>query len=100
MDRINGFRGFLDTFAVLYPQLQEIDFRGDLTRLDVPVYVLLGAHEARGRAVPAKEWFEMLEAPSKEMVVFERSGHRPHFEQPEEFVALLKRVVAETYRAE
>ena len=50
MDRINGLRAFLDTFSVLYPQLQGIDLRLDVPRVDVPVYVVLGAHEARGRA--------------------------------------------------
>lgn len=99
MDRINGFRGFLDTFAVLYPQIQDVDLRKDARRMSLPVYVVLGAYEARGRAVPAREWFDVLEAPSKELVVFERSGHRPSFEQPAEFVTLMKRVASETYGA-
>ena len=96
MDRINGLRSFLDTFSVLYPQLQEIDFRPDAPRLDVPVYMVIGSHEARGRAVLANEWFELLEAPSKEMIVFEHSGHRPLFEEPAVFSALMRRVASET----
>ncbi len=55
MDRINGLRAILDTFSVLYPQLQDIDFRKEAAALDVPVYMVLGRHEARGRAVPANE---------------------------------------------
>jgi|GEM_PF-42580 len=96
MDRINGFRAFLDTFSILYPQLQTIDFRRDAPKLDIPVYLVSGAHEARGRAVLAAAWFEMLEAPSKEMVVFAHSGHRPLFEEPATFVALMEKVLAET----
>ncbi len=96
VDRVNGFRSFLDTFSVLYPQLQTIDFRQDATRLDVPVYMVEGAHEARGRAVLADEWFGMLRAPSKEKVTFERSGHRALFDEPATFAALMQRVVAET----
>lgn len=96
MDRINGLRAFLDTFAVLYPQLQGLDLRTDATRLEVPVYMVIGAHEARGRAVPAEEWFALLDAPAKERVVFEHSGHRPQFEEPAEFAALMRRVVAQT----
>lgn len=42
MERFNGFRSFLDTFAVLYPQLQDLDFRVDVPHLDVPVYMVLG----------------------------------------------------------
>jgi len=98
MDRINGLRSFLDTFSILYPQIQEIDFREDVPEFDVPVTLVIGAHEARGRAVPAEAWFEMLDAPSKELVVFEHSGHRPSFEEPAAFVSVMTRIVEETYR--
>jgi pimeloyl-ACP methyl ester carboxylesterase len=97
MDRINGMRGLLDTFSVLYPQLQAIDFRTDVPSLDVPVYVVLGAHEARGRAVLAQEWFDQLDAPVKEMITFEHAGHRPPFEEPAAFAEVMDRVLGETY---
>ena len=96
LERINGFRSFLDTFSVLYPQLQGIDFRADVARLDVPFYMVLGEHEARGRAVLAEEWFQMVDAPSKEQITFEGAGHRPNFDRPREFAALMTRVVEET----
>ena len=96
LDRINGMRGLLDTYSALYPQLQGIDFRSDVPSLDVPVYVVIGAHEARGRAVLAEEWYAMLDAPSKELITFEHSGHRPSFEQPAAFASIMTRVLAET----
>jgi pimeloyl-ACP methyl ester carboxylesterase len=97
MDRINAFRGFLDTFSVLYPQLQNIDFRQDVPRLDVPFTMVLGEHEARGRAVLANEWFDTLDAPSKEKIILERSGHRPNFDEPAAFASLMSRVLDETH---
>ena len=96
-DQVNGLRAFLDTFAVLYPQIQGVDLRSDAVRLEVPVYVVTGAHEARGRAVLAAEWFELLEAPAKEWVDFDGSGHRPSFEEPGRFAELMRRVRDETY---
>jgi pimeloyl-ACP methyl ester carboxylesterase len=98
MDRINGLRSFLDTFSILYPQIQDVDLRQDAAALEVPVTIVLGEHEARGRAVLAVEWFEMLEAPSKDLIVFEHSGHRPSFEEPAAFVSVMTRVVEETHR--
>ena len=87
----------MDVFSVLYSQLQEIDFRVDATELDVPVYLVQGRHEARGRSKLAEEWFEMLEAPDKEIIVFDTSGHRPLFEQPERFHHVMtETVLAET----
>ena len=97
MDRINGMRGLLDTFSVLYPRLQGIEFRSDAPSLDVPVYVVIGAHEARGRVILVQEWFERLNAPCKEMVTFEHSGHRPPFEDPAAFISVMTRVLDDTY---
>lgn len=96
LDRVNGLRSFLDTFAVLYPQLRDVDLRATATRLDIPVVVVTGAYEARGRAIPARAWFEALSAPSKTWVVFEHSGHRPSFEEPAAFADLMDRVARET----
>jgi pimeloyl-ACP methyl ester carboxylesterase len=97
LDRINGLRAFLDTFSVLYPQLQTIDFRSDVPRLDVPVYIVAGKHEARGRAELAREWFRMLDAPTKEWIIFDHSGHRPLFEEPAAFASVMFRIMQDTY---
>jgi proline iminopeptidase len=88
--------GLLDTFAILYPQLQKVDLRTDAPRLDLPVFLVQGAHEARGRAAPARAWFEALDAPSKQLVVMDTSGHRPLFEQPAEFATTMRQVVRVT----
>jgi pimeloyl-ACP methyl ester carboxylesterase len=92
MEKLRLMGGMLDTFCLLYPQLDGVDLRRDAASLDVPVYLVQGAYEARGRAVPAGEWFEMLQAPSKEMIVFEKSGHKPSFEEADRF----RQVMADT----
>lgn len=96
MDRINAFKGFLDTNGTLYPQLQDIDFRDDVPALDVPYWMVLGEHEARGRVVLAEEWFDLVEAPSKTLVVFEGAGHRANFDRPESFADLMAEVAEAT----
>lgn len=96
-EQVHTLGAFMDVFTILYPQLQEIDFRVDATQLDVPVYLVQGRYEARGRSELADEWFEMLEAPYKEMIVFDTSGHRPLFEQPDRFhEVMIETVLAET----
>jgi pimeloyl-ACP methyl ester carboxylesterase len=97
LEQVHALGAMLDTFSVLYPQLQEIDFRRDAAELEVPVYLVQGRHEADGRAVLANEWFEQLRAPAKTMVVLETSGHRPLFEQPDRFHEVMtETVLAET----
>lgn len=97
LDKLNAFPAFLDSASIVYPQIQDVDLRQDVPGLEVPVYIIQGEHEARGRAILALEWFDVLEAPAKEFVVFEASGHRPHFERPGEFAETMRRVLDETY---
>lgn len=92
-EQIRGMGGIIDTFSVLYPQLQDIDFRRDVPRLDVPVFVVLGEFESPGRSDLAREWFEVLDAPVKELVVFPRSGHTPHLDEPSRFHDFMTGVV-------
>lgn len=96
LDQIHLLGATLDVFSVLYPQLQDIDFRTQATELDVPVYLAQGRHEAPGRQVLAQEWFEQLRAPSKDLTYFDTSGHRPLWEQPAEFRHLMTTVRNET----
>lgn len=96
LEQLHVFAGFLDTFSVLYPQLQDIDFRTQATNLEVPVYLAQGRHEAPGRQLLAQEWFAQLRAPSKDLTYFKTSGHRPLWEQPAQFHDLLTDVLVET----
>lgn len=86
VDQVHLLGAFMDTFSVVYPQLQEIDFRETATEFEIPMYFVQGAHEAGGRAEVFDDWYPMVDAPAKDVVVFDTSGHRPLFEQPDEFV--------------
>ena len=70
----------------LYPQLQDIDFRETATEFEVPMFFVQGAHEAGGRAELFDDWYPMIDAPIKDVEVLDTSGHRPLWEQPDEFV--------------
>lgn len=96
-EQVRAGAGLADTFALVYPQLLGIDFRVDVPELEIPVYLVQGAHEAEGRDVLAREWFEMLRAPAKELVTFELAGHRAHFDDPVRFADLMQEVLAGTY---
>ena len=93
LEQLHAFAGFFDVFTVLYPQLQDIDFRADVTQLAVPVYLVEGRHEAPGRLGPATQWFNLLDAPDKQLITFDTSGHRPLFEQPDRFHHLMSDTV-------
>jgi proline iminopeptidase len=93
LEQVHILPAFLDVFAVLYPQLQDIDFRTDVPKLDVPVYLVQGRHELPGRAVLADQWFQTLDASTKKMVVFDTAGHRALFERPDLFHQMMTETV-------
>ncbi|MCL4273096.1 MAG: alpha/beta hydrolase [Anaerolineales bacterium] len=97
-DKVSWFRGALETMDVVYPQLWEVDFRVQATQLEVPVYFFLGRHDVNAPPVLAEEYFELLNAPHKELIWFERSGHNPWVTESALFVdAVVNEVLAETF---
>ena len=98
IENANLIRGLVDMFSLIYPQLQHIDFRSDVPSLDVPVYLLDGVNELRGRRELADEWFLLLDAPLKRQITFENAGHAVAFEQVDALRLLLaEEIVPATY---
>lgn len=95
-EQLRGMAAIAETYHVLYPQLADTDFRIDVPRLEVPVYLVEGQYEAAGRETLAREWFDILEAPSKEYIVFENSGHTPPYDEPGRFADLMSRIQQST----
>lgn len=89
VDKANAIRGLVDMFSLMYPQIQEVDFRTDVPELAVPVWILDGEHELSGRRDLAHEWFAQLSAPHKEMVTYADAGHAVVFEQADAFHRLM-----------
>jgi pimeloyl-ACP methyl ester carboxylesterase len=97
-DKVSWFRGALETMDVVYPQLWEVDFRTQATQLDVPVYFLLGRHDVNAPPVLAEEYLKLLDAPHKELIWFERSGHNPWVTESAAFVdVVVNKVLTQTY---
>jgi pimeloyl-ACP methyl ester carboxylesterase len=96
-DKVNWVRGALDTMDAVYPQLWDVNFRLQATQLEVPVYFLLGRHDVNAPPVLAEEYFELLDAPHKELIWFERSGHNPWVTESAGFVdVVVNTVLAQT----
>jgi pimeloyl-ACP methyl ester carboxylesterase len=86
LDKINFFRGIVNTYNHVYQQLYTIDMRKDYTKLDVPVYFFLGRHDVNAPTVLVEEYAQALDAPDKGIVWFEHSGHSPWINEPVKFV--------------
>ena len=91
-DTVRAFRGMTAAQAALLPELAAIDLPHALPRLDTPIVMAQGRHDRVAPPAAAERYAELLEAPSKQLVWFERSAHMPHLEEPERFRRLLAQV--------
>jgi pimeloyl-ACP methyl ester carboxylesterase len=85
VDRINFFRGIFQSVDALYPELSRTDLFVEVPEVQVPVYFCLGRHDYEVPSVLSAKYFEVLRAPRKQLVWFERSAHMPNTEEKEKF---------------
>ena len=96
LQKAHTLNAVLETWAVLYPRMQDVDLRTDVPALAVPAYFVQGAGEMRGLAVLFDQWYPALRAPVKNLFVLDGAGHRAIFEQPARFTQIMTRIIAET----
>lgn len=92
IDKLNYIRGIINTFNHVYPQLYEIDLREDYRKMEVPVYFFLGRHDINAPVELVEEYYDLLQAPLKEIVWFEHSGHSPWINEGDKFVEELVKI--------
>jgi pimeloyl-ACP methyl ester carboxylesterase len=89
IDKVNYVRGLLATMNTLWPQLWDVDLRQDAQTLEVPVYFFEGRHDINAPPYLVEDYMQRLEAPHKELIWFEHSGHSPWVDESEKVVDLL-----------
>jgi pimeloyl-ACP methyl ester carboxylesterase len=97
VDKVNHTRGLIDSFSVVYPQLQDLDFTSQAKELDVPVYFLVGRHDVNAMSSLVERYYGVLEAPHKELIWIE-GGHGLDGSNLGQFVdVMVNKVLKQTY---
>lgn len=89
---------WFDVFYYTYSRLGDQQFQTDLTHIksiDVPTYFMAGKHDWNLPGVVAEKHLKTLNAPKKEFIWFENSGHEPPEEEPELFNKTIIKIVNE-----
>ncbi len=84
LDRVREltpFRVTGRTQQAVWDSLGDYDLRGELERLEVAARVFAGRHDP----IPLDATREVAARLDADLVVFERSGHCPHVEEPDRF---------------
>lgn len=85
-DKVNYFRALISTYSQVYPQLYSVYLRKDAVKLDVPVYFLIGRYDINAPSYLVKDYYNKLQAPEKELIWFEHSGHDSWRNETDKFV--------------
>ncbi|MAT97844.1 MAG: alpha/beta hydrolase [Anaerolineaceae bacterium] len=92
-DKVNYFWGLLRTMETLWPQLWDVDMRQQVPQVDVPVYFMEGRHDVNAPPELAEDYLQKLDAPHKELIWFEHSGHSPWVDEAEKTVDVMVNTV-------
>lgn len=87
------------SYAHLLADTLAADLQQTAVRFEIPIHFFLGRHDQTTPAEHAAEYFEVIEAPSKELHWFEKSAHFMPFEEAAKFNALLADIALKGLRA-
>jgi hypothetical protein len=80
---IRAFRFSMDS---MWPEVSRLNLIEAVPRLDVPVVLMLGRRDPWIPTETSVAYYDVLRAPSKELVWFDESGHEPFVDEPSKFV--------------
>jgi pimeloyl-ACP methyl ester carboxylesterase len=72
--------------AIWNSEFTKTNFIKELTSVSVPIYFFHGRTDYIAPLCIVEEYFNLLKAPQKKLVIFEKSGHDPRVDEPEKFV--------------
>jgi len=83
-------KGYKFVLKKMWPEVASINFNETHTKFVAPIFILDGKLDKNTPSELVQEWFDKVEAPEKELIWFENSGHNPLFDEPEKFKSILK----------
>jgi pimeloyl-ACP methyl ester carboxylesterase len=99
VDKINHTRGLIESFEVVYPQLENLDFKTQAAELEVPVYIFMGRNDVNAMPSLVEEYLALLEAPQSVLIWLE-GGHGLDGSNLGQFVdVMINTVLAQTQPA-
>jgi pimeloyl-ACP methyl ester carboxylesterase len=84
-DDIGFIRGQRSSLSILVPQIGNVDLRGLGLTFREPVFFFEGRHDPYCRPSLIWNYSQAIEAPQKDFVWFENSGHFPFYDEPKKF---------------
>lgn len=92
-DLPNLLRGFSFSMDALWPEVSKLNLLKRVPALKMPVVIFVGRRDHWVLPETSVAYFEALDAPSKQLVWFDHSGHEAFVDEPEKFNATMVELV-------
>jgi len=83
-------RGYKLVLTTMWPDIAGLNIAADTGHFKVPYYIFDGRLDFNTPASLVEEYFEVINAPIKELIWFEESGHNPMNDEPKLFKDTLR----------
>lgn len=90
-DAVSLLAGFMSVQKQMYAEYSTYDAYKFGTRFEIPFYLLQGESDILTITSLAQEYYERVDAPSKEIALIPDASHFAAFTQPEAFLAALRK---------
>ncbi len=100
LDNLRFFAGIATSLFKIWPYVEGVDLPTQANSFQVPVYFLTGRFDYNTPWELSEKYFNLLKAPKKKFIWFEKSAHAPNYEEPETFGNVLNKIKDETYLLE
>lgn len=94
-DQNNYMQAYGFSYHCLWNQVMGINFFNENTDLNIPVYFFEGRYDYGTPFALVEEYMNIINAPHKEIVWFENSGHFINLEEPQKYQKELIRIASE-----
>ncbi len=92
-EKFNVYLGLYFSLNLMVMEFLEFNIVEKITKVKVPTYFFHGVHDYDTTLTEAKKYIDKLDAPKKEMFVFNHSSHQPFWAETELFHKKLMSVV-------
>lgn len=93
-EKINWFLGADFSMVHLFPIVLNDDLFTSSIKFEIPFYIAQGAYDYQVSQNLARKYFDAIDAPRKEFILFDHSAHSPNLEEPEKFISVMREIDA------
>lgn len=88
-EKLNYMPASMFSLEHLWPEVININLSNEIDSMQIPVYIFQGKFDYQTPYIVAKDFFDRLKAPEKELFTFENSAHSPIMEEPDKFNSII-----------